>query len=553
MSITRLVAKKLFCFLFLFCISIASSQNQTIIKGKLLGYDGLPMLKAHAHLIDPENEMMHTSLISVEADNNGYFELKTDRIGLLFIAFTGVNHQLFQTKLLVEEPQTIGLTVKLSTYDYLDNFDLISIIGDFNNFDFQTAKKIEKQSDGTYTAEFKTEKEKFSYQLLNITKDQRSLNGTQSDEYEYDGGGDYRSVIKVNDGLAKIIFDPTKLIKSVIKPEIKFDTPNSINAKLSILFEEEQNRQKTFQEAVGEHLRSGKFLNEFNYDWSAEAENLKNRAIKEENLNLRNVILLYAFALGPPKNNSDTLLIKQLIGSMIPSSALWTLYPWLLNTFAAVALDNVAYNNYIKQAINNHPERFVRSIVVFQEIQRAYYKEDSSSVKYYYELMMNEFGDTQYANIAKQEYSLDKKIIKGRKIPEFSIESIDDSTVIFTNESFRGKFFLIDFWATWCKPCVDEMKYLHKVYEKFKSDKFEILSISLDASVDAVKKFRKEKWDMPWLHSFTEGNFTNDIVKKFEVVGIPKPILIDEAGKILFVGNDLRGENLEKRISEIIK
>ncbi len=535
--------------LLLIYLSTSSAQELSVIKGKLLGYDGRPMLKAHVHLIDPENAMMYKSISSVEVDNNGYFELKTNRNGLLFIAFTGVNHQLYETKLLVEEPQTIGLTARLSAYDYLDSFDLVSIIGDFNDFDFQTAQKMEKQSDGTYMAEFKTEKEKFSYQLMNITKHPRSLNGTQADEYEYDGGGDYHSVIKVQNGLAIIIFDTTKLIKSEIEPKIKFDDPNSLNAKLSILFEEDQKRQKALQDACRKHI-TGKSSDEFNYNWSVEAENLKNRAIKEENPILRDVLLLYAFSLVPPKNNSDTLLIKQLVNSMKPMSALWSLYPPLLNTFAAVALDEVAYNEYITQAINNHPERFVKSIVVFQEIARAYYKEDSSSVKYYYELMMKEFGDTQYARFAKESYSPDKKIIKGKKIPEFSITSLDDSTIIYNNEYFKGKILLIDFWATWCKPCVGEMEHLHNAYEKYKDRNFEILSISFDSKPEKVHSFRKDKWKMPWLHSFAERGFQNELAQKFEVIGIPKPILIDESGKIIAVEIKLRGKALEKTLSE---
>ncbi|MDI6780220.1 MAG: thioredoxin-like domain-containing protein [Bacteroidota bacterium] len=538
--------------LLLIYLSTSSAQELSVIKGKLLGYDGKPMAKAHVHLIDPEKAMMYASLSSVEPDTNGNFELKTDLNGLLFIAFTGVNHQLYGTKLLIEEPQTIGVTVKLNTYDYLDDFGSVSIIGDFNDFDFQTAQKMEKQSDGTYTAEFETEKEKFSYQLMNITKHPRSLNGTLADEYEYDGGGDYHSVIKVQNGLAKIIFDTTKLIKSEIEPEIKFDEPNSLNAKLSILIEEDQKRQKALQEAYRKHITSGNASDEFNYDWWGEAANLKARAMIEENPILRNVLILNAFRLAPLKNNSDTLLIKQLVNSMKPISALWSLYPWLLNTFAAVALDEVAYNEYITQAINNHPERFVKSIVVFQEIARAYYKEDSSSVKYYYELMMKEFGDTQYARFAKESYSPDKKIIIGRKIPEFSITSLDDSTIIYNNEYFKGKILLIDFWATWCKPCVGEMEHLHNAYEKYKDRNFDILSISFDAKLEDVIKFRNGKWKMPWHNSFVSGSFKNELAQKFEVIGIPKPILIDESGKIIAVENKLRGKALEKTLSETL-
>ena len=79
----------------------------------------------------------------------------------------------------------------------------------------------------------------------------------------------------------------------------------------------------------------------------------------------------------------------------------------------------------------------------------------------------------------------------------------------------------------------------------------EILSLSFDQKPEDVKKFREEKWKMPWKHAFIEGNFQSDLAKLFEVNGIPKPILVDETGKIIAIEGKLRGETLEQTLGKV--
>jgi len=97
------------------------------------------------------------------------------------------------------------------------------------------------------------------------------------------------------------------------------------------------------------------------------------------------------------------------------------------------------------------------------------------------------------------------------------------------------------------------MKNLHAVYEKFKDKNFSILSISFDQKSEDVVKFRKEMWRMPWLNAFLEDGFRSELAKKFEVVGIPKPILVGPKGLILDEGFTLRGEALDRTLSRYLE
>ena len=134
--------------------------------------------------------------------------------------------------------------------------------------------------------------------------------------------------------------------------------------------------------------------------------------------------------------------------------------------------------------------------------------------------------------------------------PNFTLQSLDGEEISL--DQYKGKYLLINFWATWCGPCLSEMDNLHETYEKFRQSNFEIISLSFDQTPDVVRNFRRERWQMPWLHAFIESGFNAPISRVFEVTGIPKPILVDPNGKIIALGADLRGRNLERTLSNVL-
>jgi thiol-disulfide isomerase/thioredoxin len=178
-------------------------------------------------------------------------------------------------------------------------------------------------------------------------------------------------------------------------------------------------------------------------------------------------------------------------------------------------------------------------------LSQARATEDANLAGRYYTRIVDEFAGTQYANIAKAWYGPDRNIIDGKPVPEFAFTSLDDSTATVTPDRLRGRIYLIDFWATWCSPCVHEMEKLHEAYQQYKDRGFTILSVSFDRKPEDVSEFRHKKWPMPWFNAFVAGGFASDTAKAFEVVGIPKPILVGKDGTIIASGVDLRREKLE--------
>jgi len=96
------------------------------------------------------------------------------------------------------------------------------------------------------------------------------------------------------------------------------------------------------------------------------------------------------------------------------------------------------------------------------------------------------------------------------------------------------------------------MDNLHNAFERYSGKNFQILSLSFDDTPEAVTKFREGKWKMPWLHTFVKDGFRSDLAEDFEVIGIPKPILVDGSGTIIATEAALRGANLDKTLARIL-
>ena len=149
--------------------------------------------------------------------------------------------------------------------------------------------------------------------------------------------------------------------------------------------------------------------------------------------------------------------------------------------------------------------------------------------------------------LAKELYEMGQHVVGGI-VPDFTSNTPDGKKMNLY--SLRGHIVIIDFWASWCGPCLREVPNLKRIYEQYHPKGLEILGVSLDRTYDPWVKAIKDK-GLVWHHVSSLKEFEDPIARQFHVNAIPRMFILDEKGKI--IAQDLRGEELANKIKELFK
>lgn len=155
--------------------------------------------------------------------------------------------------------------------------------------------------------------------------------------------------------------------------------------------------------------------------------------------------------------------------------------------------------------------------------------------------------NSKFAQVIKQYVHAQKMTEVGNTYKDLSLSDQSGVAVRLSDVVSQQKLTLIDFWASWCIPCLQEVPHLIATYKKYKSKGFEIIGISLDNNEGAWKKSIHQH-EMNWIHVSDLKGWQSDAAKEYGVRSIPFTLLVDQNGKI--VGENLRGAELEEKVRE---
>jgi len=553
---------------------VASSQNHarpaphqapavTVVYGTVLGSDGAPLKLAHVHLLDMQSGK---TIARAQAEPDGRFALATTRAGAFRLEFTGVDHYSTTVPLLAPKPASIAVDVRLKHYAYTNALDSVTAMGDWNRFSFSNRTPLVRQADGRYAATVTVDSaaDSVAYELMGLeASGNRSINGTASDRYAYDEGGDYRSVITAHGGHAEIALDPAKLDRTsdTAATRVTFRDAAGEQGRIAALWQEWQTQNDHWQDSA--IAASKRHDHGVHYDWAPFLASRTAMLPKMRDPVLHQLIEQQILDATIKGGKLDSLVARRILGDLPTTSPWWAFGEFgspsrMMTAWAAAhprpvsdstrrGLDTAAARftlAYIERAVAENPDSGVKAAALAQGVMIAQALHDMPKANGFYDQLVTGYPDAPDLSFLKSMFAPNRLWRVGADVPAFHVRALDDTSVTYTPASFAGKIVLVDFWATWCGPCVGEMKYLQAAHDSLAGRGLEMLSISLDNAVDDVRKFRAGDWKMPWLHAFAGPQLGAGQMRQLEINFIPRAALIGRDGKILAVDDELRGDSL---------
>ncbi len=207
---------------------------------------------------------------------------------------------------------------------------------------------------------------------------------------------------------------------------------------------------------------------------------------------------------------------------------------------------NTERTNFMISFVMQHPGKVSTAFIVDNVLLRFMDVSQLEQVANSYDTKAEQ---SQWVKMLKDQTSSLRRTAIGQPFPDITLKTPDDKPVSISDYAGKGKYVLIDFWASWCGPCRNANPRVVQLYNRYKDKGFEIVGISLDRGKkeweDAIKKD-----NLTWPHMSDLNYWQSAAAKLYSVSSIPYTVLLDKDGKILAKG--LHVEELERKLTELL-
>lgn len=202
-------------------------------------------------------------------------------------------------------------------------------------------------------------------------------------------------------------------------------------------------------------------------------------------------------------------------------------------------------NNRVKLFIRENPNNLV-SIKKLNDLKTHFKKQNTSEL---FNLFSDEFKSTSYGQSVREYIYTSQNLRLGDKYVDFQQMNSKGELIQFSN--YLGETYtLIEFWASWCGPCRRSNPNLVKAYQKYHSQGFEVIGVSLDTNKDKWLK-AIEKDQLPWQNVSDLKGYQNEVALTYDIASLPNSFLLNKNGVIIAIG--LRDGLLKKKLESLFK
>ena len=547
----------------------AARQSARVeVCGTLLGADGQPPLRAAVVVSRPilpgsgiikEDERL---LGKQELSRTAEFCVSAGGSGLLQLQAYGVNHKAADALLWAELGSKHRVTIRLAAPPLAADLSAAKAVcyQRIPTFTELEDAPLARQPDGRYLAVIAGKDVAATCDLYGVTRDTcveaepqgpDCFQATPAQTYELYRGyglGRYTTVVTPVNGKASVWLDPALLPRSSAPAQILFPASDGMATRLTaiwqaILARELKDRSGAPRPELNERLLAAAA------SARAEPDRVVRHALWTDYLSRSTAHARHA-ASSPVE--ADRRAVAEALQELTPRSEFWPLIRTHL--FDAVETAGLAPtpDGYAGDVIRHLSTPSERPLAIDSVATAARNRGDAVALNAWLAWLLRDYDSHYLARAARERYKIDQRVQVGKPFPAFAVASLDDSKTVLSVKTIEAKLLLVDFWATWCSPCIAEIPNLQRAYDRFSKQGFRILSYSLDSDADAVRQFRRSRFPMPWLHAiFPQG--ADGLTADFGLFGIPAPVLIDAQGRVVAMRDDLLGGKLEPLLATLLK
>ena len=529
----------------------ACSENQNnspSVRAKVTNQNGQTLSNFSLQLINAEDTWTGKPYKAQTNNGNKYISASISKDQPVVLKFSAPGYQPLYT-FLKPVKDNIEVSVKLGAPAKVPNAQPV-VIGSFNGFDSRSGKKMTQQDDGSWTTQITSGADTIRYSINRYIFGS-SIAGTKGDVIfrEKSRGVDASFVTSLanseEDSIFHITFDPSAYeeIFQTAQPAIQFSNNVAADVKgtakvYTLMIQEYWNM------ITARSLARLKGEKSSEYDFSEFLNTISTIENKYTDASVAKAIDIAKFRLLEPTaisvSEAETFLKK-----MSPNSPIWLMhFPVLTSAVNRAGLENSIDN--LTKIINQTPYSALRGEALYNRLRYYYNEENESEWHSNFTRLVSNHPEHYRTTYAYKKYAPEQPIVKGEPLIYDSFNGLEEGKTVELSE-IKESYLLIDFWATWCGPCIESLPNLKKTHQELSDKDFTILNISLDENPQQVKRFRNNEITMPWYHAHEKRGSKK--VREMGIVGIPHYVLLGPDRKVITNNQSkLEGDSLTQTL-----